>query len=239
MTNRGCDETLEPNNNAIREELWSILNIEYNNDISILEIGGGCGHSLEWLTNYFASPNATATIIDQKFRRRPRFNMLTLDGRESSIRYIAETIDARVGHLPSTITDENALLAPSSIKFCQADPIRDALTTGLRWSPANTFNLIFVTDQLNDAAPENVCPLVSEMVRVLKVGGAIWAGHVDTKAIQQAISDCRLDCGSDFKVELTVIKESFFLGSPRFLTPKALLEKKPIGVMWRKVPSTN
>lgn len=188
----------------------------------------------------FAAPNATDHIIDTKYKSRPRFNMLTLDGKESSIRYIAETIDARVGHLPATITDEKSSLAPSSIKFCQADPIRDALTTGLRWSPSNTFNLIFVTDQLNDAKPENVCPLVSEMVRVLKVGGAIWAGHIDNKAVAQAISDCRLaDCSGGeggFSVEMTVIKESFFLGSPRFLTPKVLLEKKPIGVMWRKVP---
>ena len=250
LTNRGCDETIEPVSKSLRQELRAVVHYEHRDDLSVLEVGAGCGPMLEFLTEYLMGPTAFEGIEKPRVfagvgaRAVPRFNVLSLDGRESSIRYIAEVVDGRVGQFPASsphLLDTKAASA-SSIKFCQADPLRDALTVGLRWSPSETFNLVFIMDQLNDLADAALaagaaCAVVEESVRVLKPGGALWAGHIDRPEVLRALTDCRLaTCGGRHKVEMTVVKEPFFFGSPRFLAPKQLLEKKPVGVMWRKIP---
>lgn len=139
-----------------------------------------------------------------------------------------------------------------------------------------------------DVLSSALCAIVSDLLRVVKVGGAVWSGHMSDKEVISAAMACRVGEGCNanrgaeekervgggrraetpvvegggegeegskrardggegvatsssslpipYRIEMTVIQESYFYGSMRFQTPKALRADKPVGIVWRKLP---
>lgn len=147
------------------------------------------------------------------------------------------------------------LFHPSSaVRFCHADG------TDLSFIPPSSFDYAVAFGALLHVPAGRLCATVAQLLRSVRVGGAVWGGYIDDWDTVERLSACTfspttsssssspsssteegtqlIDAGAGmshqpFEVRLTVLRERDWY---RHLgMPKALLRRRPHSLLWRKV----
>lgn len=205
--------------------------IERGNSLRILDWGAGCGVGVRFFSNFILNALGNATT-----QNLLNFNLMGIDLTGGAIVFANERI------LPTLLRDfsrrhkvegnnmkEGALfLATSSnVSFCHADG------TDLFWIPSETFDFVTAFGALLHVPSRLMCRTLSDMLRVTKIGGAVWGGYIDDQDTIQRLSQCTFECGTEYEIAFTLINERAWL--KRTGMPKALLKRKPHSMLWRKI----
>ena len=191
--------------------------------LRVLDWGCGCGVGVDAISRVLAKePHQlnTSHPLSGPFLVTPE--ILGIDLTASAIDY------AR-----SALLGDSSPLLPS-VAFCQADG------SSLDWIPDNSYDLVVAFGSLLHLPVELMCRAVSELVRVVRVGGVVWGGYIDSQdtiarlARCNVIAPCTGSDGRTFDVTVTALKENVWFR--QLGVPSANKKRRPASLVWRKTP---
>eukprot|EP00760_Papus_ankaliazontas_P015296 PhM_4_TR16454/c1_g1_i1/m.95200 len=114
-------------------------------------------------------------------------------------------------------------LSPSLL-FCHADG------TILDWIPPNSVDHVLSFGGLLHLPRAMICPALTQLLRITRPGGVVWAGYIDNAETVSLMKSCAFDpC---LGVNLTTVDENTLFKN--YGVPKANRKRKPISLFWVK-----
>jgi len=144
-----------------------------------------------------------------------------------SMRFLQQTFNVRSVGVDITlgaIAYAKEHYKDDGLLFCHADG------SVMNWLPTNSVDHVFSFGGLLHLPKSLICKTLNELIRIVRPGGVVWAGYIDSSETVKLMSSCEFqECHG---VSTLVVSENeLFHG---YGMPKANARRRPHSLFWKK-----
>lgn len=236
LKNTGCDDLINGKSDVTMEEFFGPIRDEFLHEYTVLTVGSmstTCGRADSFLASFFAGAG--------------RVNILSLDYLPSGNDWSLPSTEERTPRVFLSSAFQPSSLhscyvpPPSSTEYSVRSPTTNTLTAldSLSFIASDTFCSVIAFDSFLASVPNDLlCETVQALLRVIKIGGAVWVGHEADGERVRILSGCRVEQCEGYTIEMSEIKESIFLSKMIEFPDHLLSEGSLRSFVWRKETST-